>query len=63
VVTRQVAADAAVLRPAVEACLATCRTCREECERHAEHHEHCRICAQVGGACAPACGELLASLG
>lgn len=62
VVTRQTESDPAVVRAAVEACLTTCRSCREECERHAQHHEHCRICAQVCRRCEQACSDLLAAI-
>jgi hypothetical protein len=63
VVTRQTASDVGVVRAAVEACVVTCRACREECERHAPHHEHCRTCAEVCSRCEQACNDLLAAIG
>jgi hypothetical protein len=44
--------DPDVVRPLLEACVASCQSCGDECERHASMHEHCRICAE-------ACRELL----
>ena len=53
--------EAEVMRPLLEACVASCRTCGDECERHA-HHEHCRVCAEACRRCEQACKELLAAL-
>jgi hypothetical protein len=63
VLTRQTAADPAVLRAVTEACLAACRTSRDECERHASHHEHCRLCVESCRRCIEACDALLAAIG
>lgn len=63
IVTRQTAADAGVLRAAVEGCATACRVCGDECERHASHHEHCRLCAASCRRCEEACRALLAALG
>jgi hypothetical protein len=54
-VTRQIEAEAAVLRPAIEACAAACRASGDECERPASHHEHCRLCAESCRRCEAAC--------
>lgn len=51
-----------VMRPLLEACVATCRTCGDECERHAHMHEHCRVCAEACRRCEQACKELLTAL-
>lgn len=53
--------EAEVLRPLLEACVASCRTCGDECERHA-HHEHCRVCAEACRRCEQACQQLIAAL-
>ena len=63
ILTRQTAADASVLRAAVEACSTACRACAAECERHAGHHEHCRVCAEACRRCEQACNDLLSSIG
>jgi hypothetical protein len=57
--SRQVGADASVLRTFVQACAEACRVCGEECERHAEMHEHCRICAEACRRCEQACNKLV----
>jgi Domain of Unknown Function (DUF326) len=54
--------DAAVGRPLVEACVASCQSCGDECERHAQMHEHCRFCAEACRRCEQACRELLDAL-
>jgi hypothetical protein len=54
--------EADVIRPLVEACVASCRTCGDECERHAPMHEHCRVCAEACRRCEQACQELLTVL-
>jgi Domain of Unknown Function (DUF326) len=59
VLTRQTEYDANVTRPALEACIAACRSCGDECARHAEMMEHCRVCAEVCRSCETACRELL----
>jgi hypothetical protein len=61
VVSRQAAYDPAVVRPLLEACVASCSSCGDECERHA-HHPHCRVCAEACRRCERACRELLAAL-
>ena len=38
VVSRQAAYDPGVVRPLLEACAASCRSCGDECEHHAAHH-------------------------
>lgn len=62
IVGRQTQSDPAVVRAAIEACLAACEACATECERHADMHEHCRICAEACRRCETACRELIASL-
>ncbi|WP_432163618.1 four-helix bundle copper-binding protein [Streptomyces tendae] len=62
VLSRRTAADPAVIRAAVQACLAACVASAEECELHASHHEHCRVCAEVCRRCEEACRRLLAAL-
>jgi hypothetical protein len=62
VVSRQTEYDANVTRPLLEACVATCKSCRDECERHAQMHEHCRVCAEACRRCEQACNELLAAM-
>jgi Domain of Unknown Function (DUF326) len=62
VVSRQTEYDANVTRPLLEACVATCKGCRDECERHAQMHEHCRVCAEACRRCEQACNELLAAM-
>jgi Domain of Unknown Function (DUF326) len=62
VVSRQAAYDPAVVRPLLEACAASCRSCGDECERHAAHHPHCRVCATACRRCEQACRDLLAAL-
>ena len=52
--------DADVVRPLLEACVASCKSCGDKCERHAPHHEHCRVCAEACRRCEQACRELLA---
>jgi hypothetical protein len=54
--------EADVIRPLLQACLASCKTCGEECERHAHMHEHCRVCAEACRRCQEACQRLLATL-
>ena len=53
--------EAEVLRPLLQACVASCRACGDECERHADH-EHCRVCAETCRRCEQACTELLEGL-
>jgi hypothetical protein len=59
VVSRQAVWDASVIRPLLEACVATCKSCGDECERHAPHHAHCRVCEQACRRCEQACRGLL----
>jgi hypothetical protein len=59
VISRQAIWDASVIRPLLEACVATCKSCGDECERHAPHHAHCRVCEQACRRCEQACRELL----
>jgi hypothetical protein len=51
-----------VVKPLLEACVASCRTCGDECERHAQMHEHCRVCAEACRRGEDACRQLLAAL-
>ena len=51
-----------VIRPLLEACVASCKSCGDECEHHAPMHEHCRICAGACRRCEQACRQLLATL-
>ena len=62
VTSRLVEYDPAVLRPLLESCAASCRSCGDECERHAAMHAHCRVCAQACRRCEQACRALLAAL-
>jgi hypothetical protein len=62
VTSRLVDYDPAVLRPLLESCVATCRSCGDECERHAPMHAHCRVCAQACRRCEQACQQLLGAL-
>lgn len=55
VLSRQLAADADVLRAQIEACSVACAACAEECESHADTHEHCRACAAACRACEEHC--------
>ena len=59
VISRPAIWDASVIRPLLEACVATCRSCGDECARHAPHHAHCRVCEQACRRCEQACRELL----
>ncbi len=61
--SRQVGADASLLRSFVQTCAEACRVCGEECERHADMHEHCRICAEACRRCEQACQDLLGAMG
>jgi hypothetical protein len=54
--------EAGVVRPLLQACLASCRACGDECQRHAHMHEHCRICAEACRRCEQACQQLLTAL-
>jgi Domain of Unknown Function (DUF326) len=62
VMSRPAEHDAAVTRPLLQACVASCRLCGDECERHAPMHEHCRICAEACRRCVRACQQLLVAL-
>jgi hypothetical protein len=62
VTSRLVDYDPAVLRPLLESCVASCRSCGDECERHAAHHAHCRVCAEACRRCERACRDLLGAL-
>jgi hypothetical protein len=62
VTSRLVEYDPAVVRPLLESCVASCRSCGDECERHAAMHAHCRVCAQACRHCEQACRALLAAL-
>lgn len=59
VLSRPAMLDSRVVRPLLEACVASCRSCGEECERHAPRHEHCRVCAEACRRCEQACGDYL----
>jgi hypothetical protein len=62
VASRQSSYDASVVKPLLEACVATCKSCGDECERHAPMHEHCRVCADACRRCEQACQKLLDTL-
>ncbi|MGP8002138.1 MAG: four-helix bundle copper-binding protein [Streptosporangiaceae bacterium] len=62
VISRQATEDPAVVRPLLEACAASCRSCGDECEHHAAMHPHCRLCAEACRRCERACRDLLAAL-
>jgi len=51
-----------VIRPLLQACVASCTTCGDECDRHAHMHAHCRACAEACRRCEQACQQLLAVL-
>jgi uncharacterized membrane protein len=59
ITSRQSAFDPEVVRPLLETCAASCKSCGDECERHARLHEHCRICAEACRRAEQACRELL----
>lgn len=62
VISRQAPYDPGVVRPLLEACAASCRSCGDECEQHAAHHAHCRVCAEACRRCERACWDLLGAL-
>ena len=62
VISRPALYDADVIRPLLEACAASCKSCGDECERHAPMHRHCRVCAEACRRCEQACRDLLAAL-
>ena len=62
VTSRQSSYDPSVVKPLLEACLATCKSCGDECERHAPMHQHCRVCADACRHCERACRKLLDNL-
>lgn len=62
VVSRQAAFDPGVVKPLLEACAASCRSCGDECEHHAAGHPHCRVCAEACRRCERACWDLLGVL-
>jgi hypothetical protein len=62
VTSRLVDYDPGVLRPLLESCVASCRSCGDECERHAAMHAHCRVCEQACRRCEQACRVLLDAL-
>jgi len=62
VTSRPALYDADVIRPLLEACVASCKSCGDECERHAPMHRHCRVCAEACRRCEQACRDLLAAL-
>lgn len=62
VLSRLAEYNAEVIRPLLESCMATCKSCGDECERHAPHHAHCRLCAEACRRCEQACQNLLAAL-
>ncbi len=62
VVSRQAPFDPGVIRPLLEACAASCRSCGDECEHHAARHAHCRVCAEACRRCERACWDLLGRL-
>jgi hypothetical protein len=62
VISRQTEYDANITRPALEACIAACRSCGDECELHAADMAHCRVCAESCRECETVCRELLAAI-
>jgi hypothetical protein len=62
VTSRQTEYDPNVMKPLLEACAASCKSCGDECERHAQMHEHCRVCAEACRRCEQACRELLTAM-
>jgi uncharacterized membrane protein len=62
VVSRQGPYDPGVIRPLLEACAASCRSCGDECEHHAARHPHCRVCMEACRRCERACRDLLGRL-
>lgn len=62
ILSRQVAFEAEMARPVVEACVKAVKLCGDECEQHAEHHEHCRVCMEACRRCEEACNRLLQEL-
>ena len=62
VTSRQSSYDPSVVKPLLEACVATCKSCGDECERHAPMHQHCRVCADACRRCERACRKLLDNL-
>jgi hypothetical protein len=62
VISRQTEYDANVTRPALEACVAACKSCGDECDSHGDAMAHCRLCAEGCRACERACRELLAAM-
>ena len=63
IVSRQTEYDANLTRPALEACVAACKSCGDECEKHGEHGmQHCTVCAESCRRCERACQELLEAM-
>lgn len=58
--TRRAGGDVALLRQALELCVAACAGCAEECDRH--EHEHCKLCATMCRECVDDCRRALESL-
>ena len=61
ITSRLAQSDVTVIKPLLEASVASCRSCGDECEQHA-HMPHCRICAEACRRCEQACQELLDAL-
>jgi hypothetical protein len=62
VTSRLAERDFDVIKPLLEACLASCTACADECERHAQMHEHCRVCAEACRRGERASRDLLAAI-
>jgi hypothetical protein len=60
VLSRRPEEDADIIRPLLEACLITCKSCGDECQRHAHLHQHCRVCEEACRRGERASRELLA---
>ena len=59
ITSRLAQSDDTVIKPLLEASVASCRSCGDECERHAQMHEHCQVCAEACRRCENACRELI----
>ena len=59
VISRQAEYEPDLIRPLLQACVASCKSCGDECEHHAAHMPHCATCAESCRSCERACQELL----
>jgi hypothetical protein len=59
VISRQAEYEPDLVRPLLQACVASCKSCGDECEHHAPHMPHCATCAESCRSCERACRELL----